>query len=266
MAAVLVAVYPSLVLWSALNLKDSLTLLLIAISLWFVVVFHERGSPWQILGSFAPLVLIEGLRNYIFVELAGIIPVSVVLGAGLDRRARAVASSVAISLVAVLLVYHFSFVQSGVPSLSEFETERAAMGITANTSYTCGPIVGAESGPLLRTLSTLPCAFGHVFFAPFPWSVRRALDLPVVPEMLLWYAALGGSLFVLLRFRRLWRRLVPLAFFVGGAMLVFALAEGNVGTLFRHRAMVIPFVLILASPALTRLWLAATTRFTVLGR
>jgi hypothetical protein len=40
-----------------------------------------------------------------------------------------------------------------------------------------------------------------------------------------------------------------LIFFVGGTLIIFALVEGNVGTLFRHRAMVVPFVLILASPA-----------------
>ena len=67
--------------------------------------------------------------------------------------------------------------------------------------------------------------------------------------MLLWYLALGGALFVLIRYRRAWGTLVPLIFFVGGTLIIFALAEGNVGTLFRHRAMVVPFVLILASPA-----------------
>jgi hypothetical protein len=69
-----------------------------------------------------------------------------------------------------------------------------------------------------------------------------------IPEMLVWYAALVGGVIALVRCRSSWRSLVPLVLYVGGTLLVFMLAEGNVGTLFRHRAMVIPFVLIAASP------------------
>jgi hypothetical protein len=67
--------------------------------------------------------------------------------------------------------------------------------------------------------------------------------------MLLWYAALVGAFVVVLRRSPSWRFLAPLALFVGGTMTVLVSAEGNVGTVFRHRAMVVPFVLIMAAPA-----------------
>jgi len=88
-----------------------------------------------------------------------------------------------------------------------------------------------------------------VLLAPFPWTTRRALDLLPVPEMTIWYLALPAALFVFLRRLRSWRSLAPLVLFVGGTLIILVAIEGNVGTLFRHRAMVIPFVLILASPA-----------------
>jgi len=71
-----------------------------------------------------------------------------------------------------------------------------------------------------------------------------------VPDMLLWYGLLAAVPWTLWRARRQWRSWSPLFLFVGGILLILALTEGNVGTLYRHRAMVIPFVAVLAAPSL----------------
>lgn len=277
-AAALVAVYPSLVLWSALNLIDSLVLLLIAVVLWLLMVFESRATLWLVLASFGPLLLMESLRDYIFVGLALVIPASVLLAPVPAGGNRIAASGTSLALAAVLLLNHFgvlpaipstpaggpplpspsaaaaapsppSAAAAAAQSLSDLEAERAAMATGANTSFTAQCAGDATGDSLRRTLRHLPCAAAYVLFAPFPWSLRRPLDALPIPEMLLWYLALFGGTFVLIRRWRSWRSFVPLVFFVGGTLLVFMLAEGNVGTLFRHRAMVIPFVIIAASPA-----------------
>jgi hypothetical protein len=261
-AAILVAIYPSLVLWSALNLKDSLTLALVALVLWTVLLFQEKRAIWLIPAAFAPLVLMESLRNYIFVGLILVIPAAIAFTPRLRLRDRTIAGSLAVGLAVLLLATGPTGTRGGIPSLAELEAERAAMGVGANTSFAeplpTPPIAGTQPRPgesadrddvVVRTLRYLPRAAAYVLFAPFPWSARRTLDLTVLPEMLVWYLALGGALFVLIRYHRAWGTLGPLISFVGGTLIIFALAEGNVGTLFRHRAMVIPFVLILASPA-----------------
>jgi hypothetical protein len=249
--SILVAVYPSLVLWSALNLKDSLTLLLIALVLWSLLRFQEQRALWIIPAAFAPLVLMESLRNYIFVGLILVIPAAVALTPRLGLRNRAVASFLAIGL-SVLLLSTGTTAARGVPSLGDFEAERAAMAAGANTSFAePTPSATAVGGDVLgRTLRYMPRAAAYVLFAPFPWSARRPLDLVVLPDMIVWYIALAGAALVLIRYRQDWGSLAPLIFFVGGTFLVLALAEGNVGTLFRHRAMVVPFVFVLAAPAL----------------
>ncbi|HEY8825804.1 MAG TPA: glycosyltransferase family 39 protein [Candidatus Limnocylindria bacterium] len=272
-AAVLVAIYPSLVLWSALNLKDSLTLALIALVLWTVLLFQEKRAMWLIPAAFAPLVLMESLRNYIFVGLILVIPAAIAFTPRLRLKDRAIAGFLAVGLAVLLLVTGPTGTRGGIPSLAELEAERAAMGVGANTSFAeplpTPPTAGSQRTPgesagsdevVVRTFRYLPRAAAYVLFAPFPWSARRTLDLAVLPEMLIWYLALGGALFVLVWHRRTWGALVPLIFFVGGTLLVLALAEGNVGTLFRHRAMVIPFVLILASPAFALLFSRSAAR------
>lgn len=353
-AAALVAVYPSLVLWSALNLKDSLALLLIAFVLWLVVVFHSRRNWWLVPVMFAPLLLMEGLRGYVFIGLALVIPASVSTTAGGALRDRVATTGVALGLSALLLGVHFTEVGPAVPpGLVGLESQRGAMGADANTRFadprvvvvdsettyvisapsvatspaaggspTASPrvvvvapgtrlvvatgvptsssppgvvmvrpgdvvvvgganatpaaaalrkalnvtpstgaveLVSQSDSPLIRTLRYLPRGAAFVLLAPFPWSIARPLDVLPVPEMLLWYLALAGTAITIIRQRRRWRMLVPLVLFVGGTLLVFILAEGNVGTVFRHRAMVVPFVLILASPMFA-LALDATSR------
>lgn len=346
-AAALVATYPSLVLWSALNLKDSLALLLIAMVMWLLVVYQARRSWLVMLVVFAPLLLIESLRSYIFIGLALVIPASVLVTAGGAWRDRAIRGVVAVGISGALLGAHFTGIAPPLPSgLLGLEAQRSAMGVGAKTSFADTPVVVLEPGvtyvvgttspssspspnssptpspqvvivspgtqlivttmlstqtpqpggasvvvrpgdivivgqagatPALpedrkslsvepsastvelalasetdavaRTLRHLPKGVAYVLFAPFPWVATRALDVLPMPEMLLWYLALAGAILTAVRYRTSWRSLTPFVLFISGILLILALAEGNVGTLYRHRAMVIPFVLILASPA-----------------
>jgi hypothetical protein len=112
-------------------------------------------------------------------------------------------------------------------------------------------LIGANDETLvLRTVAYLPVGAAFALFAPVPGSGTRLQDLLPVPEMLVWYAMLVGAAFTVWRWRQKWRFFLPTVLFIGGTMMIFALAEGNVGTLYRHRAMVIPFVAVLASPSL----------------
>lgn len=399
-ASVLVALYPSLVLWSALNLKDSLALFLIASVLWLLAVFAERRTIWLIPVMYAPLVLMQDIREYVFVGLALVIPAGVIIASrGMPRwRGFGTASSVALS-AALLMTYAAESTTFSTSTLATLELVRNAMGIGARTRIVDVPVVqvqegqtyvvpatvasaepasaiastvaatlaptvapttpatvmpsvvpaaaatievaaptvapviaptpaptvaptqrvvvvtpGAqlvvasgtgpsaatpgsgvvvvapgdvivvggpavtaapaserkelqvrsEPGPIelgsttdsalaLRTLRYLPVGLAFVLFAPFPWSIERTLDALPMPEMLLWYVSLVAALVVLIRERRRWRAFAPLVLFVVGTLMVLALAEGNVGTLYRHRAMVIPFVVVAASPGLVQL-------------
>lgn len=97
---------------------------------------------------------------------------------------------------------------------------------------------------------------GLLFFltAPFPLRARSASELAAIPEMLLWYVtvvlALYG-LFRLLRGRNYRYAFGALA--LGGIAIVLSLAEGNAGTLIRHRAMTIVFVVVFAAVGLEAL-------------
>lgn len=101
---------------------------------------------------------------------------------------------------------------------------------------------------LAENVAHLPIGILYVVGAPFPVAARTLGQAATIPEMLLWYLtiALALSGLVALASRRhfgyAYGILVLLA--VG---LVLSLVEGNVGTLVRHRAMLIPFAVTLAA-------------------
>lgn len=345
LAALFVAFFPSLVLWSSLNLKDALALLLIALVFWLVFRFQSHPAWASLAAAGAPLVIFPTLRRYVFLELAVIlvlVPLVLIAGARLGSR---LAWATAAAMFGTILAVFTPTAQSPLllPTLEALERARYSMGVGARTGYqntfaaregetyivtlvstsqTSEPVpstatairyvppgtelvlvlpgatapadlapgavlvrpgdivvVGgpgttpqpealrqrllvtdvtptvrlADAGTepvLTRTLSYLPRGVAYALFAPFPWAARRSLDLLTLPEMLLWYALLPAALVTLWRYRERWQFLAPTAIFVAGSLGIFALVEGNVGTLFRHRAMVIPSTILLAAPTL----------------
>ena len=111
------------------------------------------------------------------------------------------------------------------------------------------------SGSVGENLSYLPYGVVMALSAPTPLHWDSLRDALTVVEMIPWYAALGLAAlggFVMWR-----RRALPNAYgvMVGIAVLVvLGLIEGNVGTLLRHRGMLIPHVVMLAALGAGHLW------------
>jgi hypothetical protein len=83
----------------------------------------------------------------------------------------------------------------------------------------------------------------HYLTAPLPWQIQSRATLLAIPELMAWYAmvllAPVGFIAGLRRDRLV--TCVLAAFVVAGAVLV-AVTSGNVGTLIRHRSLVMPFL------------------------
>ena len=94
----------------------------------------------------------------------------------------------------------------------------------------------------------------HYLTVPLPWQIQSRAMMLALPEVLLWYVlvllAPVGIVAGIRRDRLLTCALV--AFVFGGAALV-AVTGGNIGTLIRHRSLVMPFMAWLS--ALGGVWL-----------
>jgi hypothetical protein len=116
-------------------------------------------------------------------------------------------------------------------------------------------------------LRHLPYGVFFLATAPFPLTATSDAERALLPEMLLWYATLGLAAVGLARIAR--RRDLRFAYglIVAAAIaLVLSLAEGNTGTLVRHRAMIIPFTAILAADGVVALLPRLAARWPQLER
>lgn len=338
-ASIVVAAYPSLVVWSSLNLKDALALMIIMAVVWVLMRFQQRPRLLVLLAAFLLLIPMEGLRKYVYMLLAGTIVTAVALVPGFRLQQRVGWTAGALLLVVLMFANTAALAPWLRPEvLLSAENTRRAMTIGARTAYvpttplpvragegqtfvvsgsssatpathvvrpgtrvvvltgletpstgrpgelvvyvrpgdivvvggpdtTPGPAserqvlavptgagegvtISTQADIVLSTLAHAPTGLFYALFAPFPWDIRRTLDLATVPEMLAWYGILAAAVASVWRERARWQRFGPPAAFVLAGLAVFALVEGNVGTLYRHRGMITPFVIALASPSL----------------
>jgi hypothetical protein len=102
-----------------------------------------------------------------------------------------------------------------------------------------------------RALLFLPVGIAYFLFSPFPWQMTSLLKLISLPEMLLMYyltpsIVRGIAHTVRHRFRESLQILLLMTLLT----VSYALGEGNVGTLYRHRAQAILYYLMFAAVGL----------------
>jgi hypothetical protein len=102
-----------------------------------------------------------------------------------------------------------------------------------------------------RALSFLPIGVAYFLFSPFPWEITSVLKLFSLPEMIFIYA-LTPAIFRGIRFgvRERFRDSLQVLLLTALLTVSYALGEGNVGTLYRHRAQVLGFYLMFAAVGL----------------
>jgi 4-amino-4-deoxy-L-arabinose transferase-like glycosyltransferase len=246
-AGVLALGFPSLVLWSILNLKDALVVLLIALTMLGGLKFSRRPSwRWAIV-TIVAFAALENLRLYVFFALGWLLWISFfVVNRSPWRRRLAIGIPFALALLSVVFVtnqtqalglrYLSAKRLEALASSREFGSQMADSGILED-----GPPISrsADDGYTIQ-LRTAPKVLPYVLWGPFPWLARTRRDLAVIPETLVWYVMQVLIVTAMVGWRReRWREMfLPLAY-GAGLTFVFSLIEGNVGTIYRHRAMLL---------------------------
>jgi len=355
-----VLLYPSLTVWSVLNLKDTLALLLALTVLWALTRYTvERGARWLVV-AVATLVVLAGVRLYVFLLLALLVPLGVAVDGVVNHRFRRILPQLALTTAAcgaLMAVSGSGFLGLNLfrfETLASIEEERAFLGAGTRTAIDPGfrPVVakpgdrfvvvqgatssasppantaatptarvfvvdpstrivlegspeaaqvhdqaghqtvvvrpndivvvsgaapstsapkalslGGEREPAIelrtddslapnalvgRTLTYVPIGLAYALLAPFPWAIATGSDAAAMGDMLVWYAVVLCAALTVWRQRADIARQPLLLLYPLGILAILSLVEGNVGTLFRHRAMAIPAVIVLASPTLSR--------------
>ena len=91
-----------------------------------------------------------------------------------------------------------------------------------------------------KALAFLPIGVAYFLFSPFPWEITSVLKLFSLPEMILIYVLTPAAVRGIAHCARdRFRDCFQVLLLTGLLTVSYSLGEGNVGTLYRHRAMVI---------------------------
>lgn len=242
-AATFATWFPSLVLWSALNIRDAWIVLLIALICRESLILQDRPNPTSLLVLAAAVVVIVQFRDYILFAVTGPMIVSF-----LARHSRNVGRNVALGAVAATLVIYADQAAGSNRKLRTFDFEEIHEIRYWNTVGASSQFEQADISTPTKALLFLPKGLVYFLLAPFPWMLGSIRQILAVPETLFFYSLflpmyrgvrhlirhhLGSSLMALL--------------ITAGLTLGYALGEGNAGTAYRHRAQLLSFFLIFAA-------------------
>lgn len=253
-AAILFAAWPTTLGWSVLLLKDSTTMLAVALG---VMGLFECLRRRFVYGLSCALVGIAWLTVTRPSDAAVILTGAIVVGATwfAARSLTGVVATVVVVLVILSTVAFVPALRGKVDTAPDELRTHRVLNSSGNTRLGANRDITKESNAdstWPRELTRFPSAAAEVWLRPAPWefvgatSRSQRLGAASAP---LWYV---GLLFATLGVLTLTRRGRPWAAWILAAPVIvsivpLAMGEGNLGTAFRHRDSVTALVLILAS-------------------
>ena len=256
----LVAVFPTLAVWSASNLKDPLFYLLITLLMLLFMALRARPRTWRAVVCVGISLLLfwvvkELGRTEFSLVLAGCLLAAFGLEWCVHRRwyaALLLAAVVGMSLnpwtkvkgaIDYAIYRHMGYNQTY--SMTYRYLPDRFYGTPGSSQV--GVSNPMETAPL-EVLGRIPLAIEYYFLQPFPYRTVGGLPMLMIPQMVLWYFLLPFALVGIAAGVRwnTWN-----CGFLAAVLLVWvlmgALSIGNVGILIRMRDMTTPIVLIFAA-------------------
>jgi 4-amino-4-deoxy-L-arabinose transferase-like glycosyltransferase len=244
-AGLLVAFFPSLVLWSAQGLKDGPIVFLLSFSMFATLKLGEKLNLKYILLLACALFALLSLRFYIFYMVIAAIAGAFVIG----MRGASARSFVRQFIVIVVLGLSLTYLGVTRYASSQFENYGNLVAIqrsradlaTSNSGFAKDVDVSSTSG----ALAAIPVGFIYLIFAPFPWQLASLRQSITLPEMLIWWISfpmLVLGFWFSVKFRL--REISPILIFTSMLTLAYSIFQGNVGTAYRQRAQIVVFYFI----------------------
>lgn len=242
LAAGLTAFFPSLMLWSVLNIREAPTILTLVTSLYFCVRLQHRPTFGALAGVVVGLSLLTLFREYLTLLLGTAAVAGILMGRSRSPARAFVAGGVLLVVLALAAQsLGLGTTLAGEPSLDQIQAVRQGFLYEANSAYGSGADVSTLGG----ALGFLPVGLAYFLLAPFPWAIGSTLQAITLPETLVWWTILPlgfwGAWLAIRHDARMFT--VPLA-----ALLIvtfaYALVEANVGTAYRHRAQILPVIFV----------------------
>jgi Dolichyl-phosphate-mannose-protein mannosyltransferase len=245
-AAIAVAFYPSLVLWSSQGLKDGPIVFFLGLSILATLKLGEKVSLKYIVVLLCSLVAVLSLRFYVFYML------SVAIGGSFVIGMRSLTTTNFVRQFIVIIVLGLGLTYVGITRYANVQLERFGTLESVQRSRQ-DAARSAESGfgrdidvsTTRGALSVIPVGMLYLLFAPFPWQLASLRQSLTLPEMIIWWASfpmLVLGLWFSIRYRL--RMISPILIFTVMLSLAYSVFQGNVGNAYRQRAQLLVFYFI----------------------
>lgn len=249
--------FPSMLTWSAMTIKEPVVIMLETIALYACTRLRQDGiSPRHLILSVATILLLIPFRFYAAYVVAAAMLISLLAPALFQPRS-AVAS---LSLCALLfpIIAATGLLARHEASFKSFDLDR----VQEIRSFSAGNNqAGTRSGVSTDDVRNyrglaygLTVGAAHLLLAPFPWqlgggSLRLVLTFP---ELVYWWwlvaVGLRPGLVYCLRYRLADVRAILILLL--GFGLLYSLTFGNVGLVFRQRSQLLPWLFIISAVGL----------------
>jgi 4-amino-4-deoxy-L-arabinose transferase-like glycosyltransferase len=246
LAAVGVAVFPALVIWSSLLLKDALLMFLLVATMTLVLQLQKKISYISLALLAGSLFAIFSLRFYVFYMLAVAVVGSFLVGFA-TSTASIIRGILILAVIGVGLTY-FGVLQDASLNLETFgnlerlQDSRRDLAMRANSGFGQDLDVSTPEG----ALTALPLGIYVIMLAPFPWAAVNLRQAITIPDVLLWWSMLPFMVVGLIyTVRHRLRNAFPILVFTLLLTLAYALFQGNIGTAYRQRTQLQVFFSIL---------------------
>lgn len=250
------ALMPSQVAWSVVLLKDSwVWFCAVTLALLVSTAFRSQGRQLAVtvVGVSVTLFLLGHLRlQTTFVAAWALVATAIVV----PSRSKAIWAGGAL-LVAVCIPWLAGGGPGGIePVLARagnFEETRIAGAAGAESGVvavdqTAAQNEGTVAGSPLRDIAHLPRGLSVMLLEPYPWDPNRNLRVVFAKiDTILWYPILGLALVGVAQVKKHPRVLLFPTLLGAGLLVGNAMAEGNLGTAFRHRGELVWIVALLAA-------------------
>lgn len=242
--AVLIALFPAMIIWSGQLLKDGLIVFLLVASLTLVSRLQIKFSwLWSVMLGVA-LAGILSLRFYTFYVISVAVVSGFAVGANTGRNSL-------LRRLGALTVLSLALIYFGVIKVASGDLE--AFGSLERIQYSRSAMAQEQSGyggdvdvsTTRGALSAIPVGFAYLMLAPFPWEIKNLRQSLTIPDILLWWGMLplvAIGAWYSIRYKL--RANIPILVFTSILTLAYSMFQANLGAAYRQRTQIQVFLMI----------------------
>ena len=245
LAALLVAFFPSLILWSSQALKDALIILALALSILATLRLMEKITAGWVLILIGSLLALFSLRFYIFYMMCAAVAGSFIIGMKTLSAQGFLQRFIAVGVIGLAFTW-FGVLQSASVQIERYANLKSIQNSREDQAAAgSGFMKDVDVQTTEGALTVIPVGMLYLMLAPFPWQFQTLRQSITLPEMIVWWTVfplLILGLWYSIKHRL--RQVSPIIIFTTMLTLAYSLFQGNVGTAYRQRSQLLVFYFI----------------------